>query len=81
MPSNTQKRTRSPSWRKGHNVVPKLTIPTWLEPRIAELDNFDEIKAFLDRRLDAYRNLVYSGGSPKSARADKAQLSKLKELD
>ena len=41
----------------------ELTILTRQEPGIAELDNFDEIKAYLDRRLDVYRNLVYSEDS------------------
>ena len=57
----------------------ELTILTRQEPGIAELDNFDEIKAFLDRRLDVYRNLVYSEDSLKTAKADKAQLNKLKK--
>ena len=57
----------------------ELTILTRQEPGIAELDNFDEIKAYLDARLDAYRDLVYSEDSLKTAKADKAQLNKLKK--
>ena len=57
----------------------ELTILTRQEPGIAELDNFDEIKAYLDQRLDVYRNLVYSEDSLKTAKADKAQLNKLKK--
>lgn len=56
----------------------ELTILTRQEPGIAELDNFDEIKAYLDQRLDAYRHLTYSDDSLKIAKADKAQLNKLK---
>lgn len=56
----------------------ELTILTRQEPGIAELYNFDEIKAYLDQRLEAYRNLVYSDDSLKIAKADKAQLNKLK---
>ncbi len=50
----------------------ELTILTRQEPGISELDNFDEIKTYLDQRLDAYRNMVYSEDSLKSAKADKA---------
>ena len=57
----------------------ELTILTRQEPGIAELFNFDEIKAYLDARLDTYRNLVYSEDSLKTAKADKAQLNKLKK--
>ena len=57
----------------------ELTILTRQVPGIAELDNFDEIKAYLDQRLDVYRNLVYSEDSLKTAKADKAQLNKLKK--
>ncbi len=57
----------------------ELTILTRQEPGIAELDNFDEIKTYLDQRLDVYRNLVYSEDSLKTAKADKAQLNKLKK--
>lgn len=57
----------------------ELTILTRQEPGIAELDNFDEIKAYLDARLAVYRNLVYSEDSLKTAREDKAALTKLKK--
>ena len=57
----------------------ELTILTRQEPGIAELDNFDEIKAYLDARLAVYRNLVYSEDSLKTAKADKAALNKLKK--
>jgi len=56
----------------------ELTILTRQEPGIAELYNFDEIKAYLDQRLEVYRNLVYSEDGLKSAKADKAALNKLK---
>ena len=57
----------------------ELTILTRQEPGIAELYNFDEIKAYLNARLDAYRNLVYSEDSLKTAKEDKAALTKLKK--
>ena len=57
----------------------ELTILTRQEPGIAELNNFDEIKAFLSIRLNAYRNLAYSEDSLKTAKDDKATLSKLKK--
>lgn len=56
----------------------ELKILTRQEPGIAELYNFDEIKAYLDQRLEVYRNLVYSEDGLKSAKADKAALNKLK---
>ena len=59
----------------------ELTILTRQEPGIAEFNNFDEIKDYLDARLEVYRNLVYSEDSLKTAKADKAALDKLKELD
>ena len=58
----------------------ELTILTRQERGIAELDNLEEIKAYLDQRLDAYRNLVYSEDGLKNAKADKAQLNKLKKV-
>ena len=57
----------------------ELSIITREAPGIAEFDNFEEIKAFLAARLDAYRNLVYSEDSLKQAKADKATLNKLKK--
>ncbi len=57
----------------------ELTILTRQEPGIAEFNNFDEIKDYLDARLEVYRNLVYSEDSLKTAKADKAALNKLKK--
>ena len=59
----------------------ELTILTRQEPGIAEFNNFNKIKDYLDARLEVYRNLVYSEDSLKTAKADKAALNKLKELD
>ena len=56
-----------------------LTIITRQAPGIAEFDNFEEIKTYLDSQLDVYRNLVYSEDGLKTAKADKAKLSKLKK--
>ncbi len=57
----------------------ELTISTRQEPGIAELSNFNEIKAYLNVRLDAYRNLAYSEDSLKTAKEDKTALNKLKK--
>lgn len=58
----------------------ELTLLTRQEPGVAELYNFEEIKAYLDARLDAYRNMVYSEDSLKTAKADKASLNQLKKM-
>ena len=57
----------------------ELTILTRQAPGIAAFDNFEEIKAWLAARLDGYRNLVYSEDSLKLAKADKAELTRLKK--
>lgn len=57
----------------------ELTILTRQEPGIAEFNNFEEIKDYLDARLEVYRNLVYSEDSLKTAKEDKATLNKLKK--
>ena len=57
----------------------ELTIFTRQEPGIAEIQNFDEIKAYLSNHLADYRNLVYSEDNVKAAKADKAALNKLKK--
>lgn len=56
-----------------------LTILTRQEPGVAEFSNFEEIKTYLDQQLSVYRNIVYSDDSLKTAKADKAQLNKLKK--
>ena len=57
----------------------ELTIQTRQAPGVAEFDNFEEIKAYLAARLEGYRNLVYSEDSLKIAKADKAELTRLKK--
>ena len=57
----------------------ELTILTRQEPGIAEFNNFEEIKDYLDARLEVYRNLVYSEDSLKTAKEDKATLNKLRK--
>ena len=57
----------------------ELTILTRQAPGIAAFDNFEEIKAWLAARLEGYRNLVYSEDSLKLAKADKAELTRLKK--
>ncbi len=57
----------------------ELTILTRQAPGVAEFDNFEEIKAYLAARLEGYRNLVYSEDSLKLAKADKAELTRLKK--
>lgn len=56
----------------------ELTIITRQEPGTASLDNFDEIKEYLDKRLDFYRNIAYTEDSLKVAKKDKASLNALK---
>ena len=55
-----------------------LTIITRQEPGIASLDNFDELKAYLQANLARYKNIVYSEDNLKAAKDDKKQLSSLK---
>ena len=57
----------------------ELRILTRQAPGIAAFDNFEEIKAWLAARLEGYRNLVYSEDSLKLAKADKAELTRLKK--
>ena len=56
----------------------ELTIITRQEPGVASLDNFDELKAYLQANLARYKNIVYSEDNLKAARDDKKQLSGLK---
>ena len=55
-----------------------LTIITRQEPGIASLDNFEEIRAYLDASLERYRNIVYTDENLKAAKDDKRTLSSLK---
>ena len=57
----------------------ELSIRTRQAPGIATFENFEEIKKYLAERLEGYRNLVYSEDSIKLAKADKAELTKLKK--
>ena len=56
-----------------------LTIITHQKPGIASFDNFEEIKAMLEKHLAAYQNLVYTEDNLNLAKADKATLNKLKK--
>lgn len=56
----------------------ELTIITQQQPGIAVLDNFEELKAYLQMNLQRYTNIVYSEENLKEAKGDKAKLSKLK---
>lgn len=55
-----------------------MLILTRQEPGIAALDNFDELKEYLQQNLERYTNIVYSEENLKGAKSDKASLSKLK---
>lgn len=57
----------------------ELTIITNQRPGVATLENFDELKAYLEERLEAYRNVVYTEDSVDMAKTDKKTLSKLKK--
>ena len=75
-----------------HNKIPPLQtvlvflslvegayhIITRQEPGIASLDNFEEIRAYLDASLERYRNIVYTDENLKAAKDDKRTLSSLK---
>lgn len=56
----------------------ELTIITNQAPGIATLENFDELKAYLEERLEAYRHVVYTESNMDEAKNDKKTLSKLK---
>ena len=56
----------------------ELTIITNQAPGIATLENFDELKAYLEERLEAYRHVVYTESNVDEAKNDKKTLSKLK---
>ncbi len=56
----------------------ELSIITRQEPGIASLDNFDELKDYLQTNLARYKNIVYSEENLKAAKDDKKQLSGLK---
>lgn len=56
----------------------ELMIITRQAPGVVTFDNFEEIKAWLAERLDSYRNMVYTENSIKIAKADKAELNRLK---
>ena len=55
-----------------------LTIITHQTPGKAILENYDEIKTYLRIHLGDYQNLAYSENSLKAAKADKAELNRLK---
>lgn len=57
----------------------ELTIITNQSPGVATLENFDELKSYLEERLNAYRNVVYTENSVDMAKSDKKVLSKLKK--
>lgn len=55
-----------------------LMIASHQAPGIAVLDNFDEIKAYLETGLRRYTNTVYTEESLALAKTDKKQLAELK---
>lgn len=57
----------------------ELNIVTQQSPGVATLENFEEIKTYLSQYLQSYQGLVYSEDNLKGAKADKAQLTKLKK--
>jgi len=57
----------------------ELTLISRQQPGVVALDNFDELKAYLERRLFEYRGLVYTPENLKEAKKDKATLTKLKK--
>lgn len=57
----------------------ELSLISRQEPGIASIDNFQELKQALEKQLEIYKNLVYSQDGIKTAKNDKATLSKLKK--
>lgn len=57
----------------------ELMIITRQAPGIVKFDNFEEIKTWLAERLKDYKNLAYTEDSLKLAKADKAELNRLKK--
>ena len=57
----------------------ELTIITREAPGVAVFDNFDEIKAYLERSLEVYRGIVYSVENLDRAKQDEKTLKKLKK--
>ena len=57
----------------------ELMIITRQAPGIVTFDNFEEIKAWLAERLEDYKSLAYTEDSLKIAKADKAELNRLKK--
>lgn len=57
----------------------ELTIITHETPGVAQFDNFEEIKSFLQARLEDYRNAVYSEEDLAKAKEDEKTLKRLKK--
>lgn len=57
----------------------ELSLISRQEPGIVSLDNFEELKAALQRQLAVYQTVVYSADGIKAAKKDKATLNKLKK--
>ena len=57
----------------------ELMIITRQAPGVVKFDNFEEIKTWLAERLKDYKNLAYTEDSLKLAKADKAELNRLKK--
>ncbi len=49
------------------------------EPGIVLLENYEEVKAYLDAQLEQYRHIVYSEDNVKEAKNDRASLRKVKK--
>ncbi len=56
----------------------ELTILTRQQPGVAVLENFNELKAWLEQNLQRYTHIVYTEESLRDAKGDKAKLSRLK---
>lgn len=57
----------------------ELVPVTLQQPGMVELQNYDEVRAFLDEQLERYRHIAYSEDHVKEAKKDKASLNKLKK--
>lgn len=57
----------------------ELVPVTLQQPGMVELQNYDEVRAFLDAQLERYRHIAYSEDHVKEAKKDKASLNKLQK--
>lgn len=60
-------------------MINELIPMTKQQPGVVLLENYDELKKYLNIQLEQYRNIAYSEDSIKDAKADRASLRKVKK--